>query len=143
MYFENVFFVGAILKTDFWESNFKNIFKKILLSEAREDVALRREIINSINNSNKIFSNAMTGITDSVKMLSEAMAKSMQTMAQCMNSSQPQIPVMQVVHPQAQLNATMVNLLVVVNQKPTQSTQSFLELLNSSTGEDGNIYTYK
>ena len=143
MYFENVFFVGAILKTDFWESNFKNIFKKILLSEAREDVALRREIINSINNSNKIFSNAMTGITDSVKMLSEAMAKSMQTMAQCMNSSQPQIPVMQVVRPQAQLNATMVNLLVVVNQKPTQSTQSFLELLNSSTGEDGNIYTYK
>ena len=85
----------------------------------------------------------MAGITDSVKMLSEAMAKSMQTMAQCMNSYQPQIPVMQVVHPQAQLNATMVNLLVVVNQQPTQSTQSFLELLNSSTGRDGNIYTYK
>ena len=43
------------------------------MAEAREDVALRREIIHSINNSNEIFSNAVMGITDSVKMLSETM----------------------------------------------------------------------
>ena len=45
----------------------------ILMTEAREDVALRREIIHSINNSNEIFSNAVTGITDSFKMLNETM----------------------------------------------------------------------
>ena len=66
----------------------------IMLSEAKEDKSLRREIINSINNSNEIFSNAMTGITDSIKMLSKTMTTSMQVMSQCMNPSQPQIPAM-------------------------------------------------
>ena len=97
---------------------------------------------NSINNFDEIFLNAMTGITDSIKILSETMARSMQTMTQCMNFSQPQIPVMQVVPPQPQLNTTqMINNFV--NQQPTQNTQHFLDLLDSSTGGNGNIYTYK
>ena len=59
-------------------------------------------------------------------------------MAQCMNSSQPQVSVMQVVRPQPQLNTAEV-MNNFVNQQPTQSTQSFLKLLKPSTGGDWNI----
>ena len=66
----------------------------ILLAEAQEDVTIRREIINSINNSNEFFSNAIAGITDSIKMLSETLVKSMESIAQCLNFSQTQVPMM-------------------------------------------------
>ena len=110
----------------------------ILLAEAQEDVALRREIINSINNSNEIFSNAIAGITDSIKMLSETLVKSMEPIAQCLNFSQTQVPVMQAARPRFQLNTAQV-VVNFVNKPPTQNTQNFLQLLNSSTRGDGNI----
>ena len=47
----------------------------------------------------------MKYITDPIKMLSETMAKSMQTMAHCINFSQPQVPVMQVFRQPPQLNS--------------------------------------
>ena len=110
----------------------------ILLAEAQEDVALRREIINSINNSNEIFSNAIAGITDSIKMLSETLVKSMEPIAQCLNFFQTQVPVMQAARPRFQLNTAQV-VVNFVNKPPTQNTQNFLQLLNSSRRGDGNI----
>ena len=54
----------------------------ILLAKIREDMTLRRELISSINKSNEVLSNGMTGISDSVNYLSETMAMSMQAMSQ-------------------------------------------------------------
>ena len=47
----------------------------------------------------------MKCITDPSEMLSETMAKSMQTMAHCINFSQPQVPVMQIFRRPPQLNS--------------------------------------
>ena len=108
----------------------------ILLAEAREDIALRKEVINSINNSNEVFSNAMTGISDSIKILSETMAKSMQTLAQCMNPPQPQIP-LQMMRPQPQLQV----LNNFMHQQTQQQPQSFIDMMPPPT-RDGNAYPY-
>ena len=55
---------------------------------------------------------------------------------------QSALPLLSLFSAQPQLNTTQV-MNNFVNQQPTQNTQSFLELLNSFTGGDGNIYTYK
>ena len=61
--------------------------ESILLTEAKQGVALRRKIINSFDNTNEFFLNAMTSITDSFKMLCETMVKSTQTMHELFSTS--------------------------------------------------------
>lgn len=71
----------------------------ILLAKIREDMTLRRELISSIDKSNEVLSNGMTGISDSVKYLSEAMAMSMQAMSQSVNLLQTLVLVLQMFRP--------------------------------------------
>ena len=71
----------------------------ILLAKIREDMTLRRELISSIDKSNEVLSNGMTGISDSVKYLSESMAMSMQAMSQSVNLLQTLVLVLQMFRP--------------------------------------------
>lgn len=70
----------------------------ILLAKIREDMTLRRELISSIDKSNEVLSNEMTG-SDSVKYFSETMAMSMQAMSQSVNLLQTLVLVLQMFRP--------------------------------------------
>lgn len=70
----------------------------ILLAKIKEDMTLRRELISSIDKSNEVLSNGMTG-SDSVKYLSETMAMSMQAMSQSVNLLQTLVLVLQMFRP--------------------------------------------
>ena len=71
----------------------------------------------------------MPGFSDSIKSVSEVMAKSMQAMSQSINLKQAHVSVMQMVQPQ-HLNTTQVRNNYVQQQQTTLSSQqSFLKLI--------------
>ena len=60
----------------------------ILLNEARDDAALRRDLIDTMKSSNETFTEAMKSVGESMKLLSQSMASSIQALANCL-SPQP------------------------------------------------------
>ena len=60
----------------------------ILLNEARDDAALRRDLIYTMKSSNETFTEAMKSVGESMKLLSQSMASSIQILANCL-SPQP------------------------------------------------------
>ena len=73
----------------------------------------------------------MAGFSNSIKFISEVMAKSMQAMPQSTNLPQTHVPVMQMVQLQQHLNTTQVmNNYVQQQQTTLSSEQSFLTLFH-------------
>lgn len=69
---------------------------EILLKEAKEDGLFRKELCQAIKESNKMFADAMSNMSDSFKLMAESMKISLQQM----NPPPQQIPAMSYNHPQ-------------------------------------------
>eukprot|EP00794_Sanderia_malayensis_P013332 gene13332-14709_t len=81
-------------KTSVSDENLVKTCKKckgdaILLGEAGNDTALRREIADALKSSNETFADALKTTSESTKSLSESMAASMQALTQSFSSTPP------------------------------------------------------
>ena len=110
----------------------------VLKTPARDDAALRRDLIDTMKSSNETFTEAMKSVGESMKLLSQSMASSIQTLANCL-SPQPAF------HPHQEMMGNMFqqrSMMDILASTQVHKDSNFMVSPRNMTGS-GESYTYE